>query len=496
MKENKEELKNRIINELKNRKKITVSGIQTEFKVGFALAEEIYFELEETIAANSLKKLINKKVKSLPKDRADFLLEETKQIISHGGALRMMTAYRIANYLHKNNEHFILSGTLHSSYVAYELGINILDTFKYSIHPEVCHGIGYTNSYSIDFRVSANSMDRVLKYIDKSFSSNRLLRVSNISNKGKAFILPGSRALLLDKDLINQSVMVKDYKNVERECLDYEKVVTQNRDKLIVINILGSAPISVINDMFKKLHINIPPIENVIKENPYIIEKLCCYYDDLNIEKCYLPEFRTDYINEIIKAVQPKTINDLIKLIGIGHGSDAWDNNQETLIKNKTITIDELIGSRDDVADYLISKGYPKDLSINIMESVRKGQFNQDNKNELGDLSKTFIKIISKVKYLFPKGHCIALLYNAIYYEYLRERFPEEFFKTYIEDMLVMSPPWFYADKEDKLLRYIEELKSTPTNNLYETKYYDAIKGAKLGILLIKLNLDYLWYEI
>ena len=496
MKENKEELKTRIISELKDRKHISLSGIQTEFKVGFALAEEIYFELEETIAAKSLKKLINKKVKSLPKNRAEFLLEETNHIISHGGALRMMTAFKIASYLHRNNEHFILSGALHSSYVAYELGINIVDTFKYSIHPEICHGIDYTNSYSIDFRVSAKSIDKVLKYIDKLLSSNRLLRVSGISNKGKTFILPGRRVLLLDKSLKKQAMMVKDCKNEEHECLDNEDVVSKNRDKLIVINILGSAPIAVINDMFKKLHKKIPPIENMIKENPHIIEKLCRHYDDLNIEKCYLPEFRTDYTNEIIKTVQPKTINDLIKLISVGHGSDAWDNNQEALIKNKIITIDELIGSRDDVADYLISKGYPKDLSIKIMESVRKGQFNRENINELGDLSETFIKIISKVKYLFPRGHCIALLYNAIYHEYLRERFPEEFFKTYIEDMLVMSPPWFYADKEDKLLRYIKELKSAPINNLYETKYYEAIKGAKLAILLIKLNLTYLWYEI
>ena len=497
MKENKEKLKTRIINELKAKKKITLSGIQTEFKVGFPLAEEIYFELEETIAAKSLKKLINKKVKLLPKNRADFLLEETNQIISHGGAFRMMIAYKIANYLHKNNEHFILSGNLHSSYVAYELGINIVDTFKYSIYPEICHGIGYTNSYSIDFRVSAKSMDKVPKYIDKSLSSDRLLRVSGISNNGKRFIFPGRRVLLLDKSLKKRTMMVKDSKNEEHECLDYEEVVSKNRDKLIVINILGSAPIAVINDMFKKLRKRIPPIENVINENPHIIEKLCCYYDDLNIEKCYLPEFRTDYTNEIIKTVQPKTINDLIKLISVGHGSNAWENNQEALINDKTITIDELIGSRDDVADYLISKGYPKDLSIKIMESVRKGQFNQENINELGDLPETFIKIISKVKYLFPRGHCIALLYNAIYHEYLRERFPEEFFKTYIDIMLVMAPPWFYQDKEDKLLRYIKELKGIlPIPYPYETKYYEAIKGAKLAMLLNRCNLSYLWYEI
>lgn len=495
MKENREELKTRIIDKLKDRKRITLSGIQAEFKVGFALAKEIYFECEEMIAANSLKNVINKKVKFLPKNRADFLLEETNQIVSHGGALRMMTAYKIANYLHKNNEHFILSGNLHSSYVAYELGINIVDTFKYSIYPELCHGIDYSNPYSIDFRVSPNSMDKILKYIDGTLTSDRLLCVSNISKNGKTFVLPGRRVFLLDESLKKQSQIVKDYKNVERQCLDNEEVVSKNRDKLIVINILGSATIAVINDMFKKLNKNILPIENVIKENPHIIEKLCHYYDDLNIEKCYLPDFGTNYTNEIIKAIKPKNLNDLIKLICIEHGTDAWNDNQDTLIKNKTIKIDELISSRDDVADYLISKGCSKNLSIRTMESVRKGRFNQENKNELGDISETFIKVIGKIKYLFPRGHCIAIVYNTIYCEYLREQFPEEFFRTYIENMLVMTPPWFYQNKEDKLFRYINELENEKKEKIYDVKYHEAIKGAKLAILLNRLGLSRLWIE-
>lgn len=495
MMENKEELKTRIINELKTRKRITLSSIQTEFKVGFALAEEIYFELEETIAANKLKRLINKKVKSLPKDRADFLLEETNQIISHGGAFRMMIAYKIANYLHKNNEYFILGGSLHSSYVAFELGINVVDTFKYNIYPELCHGIDYSKPYSIDFRVRPDLISKVLAYIDKSFSSSRLLHTSSISNNGKAFVLPGGRVLLMDRSLIKESMIVKDRKNVEHQCLNNEEIVSKNMEKLIVINILGSVPVALINEMFRKLKKEILPIETVIKENPHIIEKLCHYYDDLNIEKCYLPEFGTNYTNEIIKAVQPKTINDLIKVISVGHGNDVWNNNQEVLIKNKTITIKELIGSRDDVVDYLIKKGYPKDVSTKIMESVRKGQFNQVDKNDLGDISETFIKIFTKIRYLFPKGHCIAILYNVIYCEYLRERFFKEFFKTYIEDMLVMRPPWFYEDKEDKLFRYIEELRNASIDDIYMDKYQEAIKGARLAILLNRLNLSYLWYE-
>lgn len=494
--ENKEELKTKIINELKNRKKITLSGIQTEFKAGFALAEEIYFELEETIAANKLKKLINKKVKSLPKNRANFLLEETNQIINHGGAFRMMIAYKIANYLHKNNEYFILGGSLHSSYVAFELGINVVDTFKYNIYPELCHGIDYSKPYSIDYRVRPELISKVLAYIDKSFSSSRLLHTSSISNNGKAFVLPGRRVLLMDKSLIKESVKVKDRRNVEHECLNNEEIVSKNSEKLIAINILGSAPVAVINEMFRKLKKDILPIETVIKENPHIIEKLCHYYDDLNVEKCYLPQFGTNYTNEIIKAVQPKNINDLIKIITVGHGSVVWNNNQEALFKNKTITIKELISSRDDVVDYLIEKGYPKNVSIRIMESIRRGQFNQVNKNDLGDISETFIKVFTKIRYLFPKGYCIAILYNEIYYEYLKEKYPKEFFKTYIDSMLVMRPPWFYQDKDDKLLRYIEELKNDDEDKLYDGKYSAAISGAKLAILFNKLNLTDLWYGV
>lgn len=496
MKENKEKLKNRIINELKTRKRITLSGIQTEFKVGFALAEEIYFELEETMAANKLKALIRKKAKSLSKNRANLLLEETNQIISHGGAFRMMIAYKIANYLHKNNEYFILGGSLHSSYVAFELGINVVDTFKYNIYPELCHGIDYSEPYSIDYRVRPELISKVLAYIDKSFSSSRLLHTSSISNNSKVFVLPGRRVLLMDKSLKKESVKVKDLRNVERECLNNEEIVSKNSEKLIVITILGSAPVAVINEMFRKLKKDILPIETVINENPHIIEKLCHYYDDLNVEKCYLFQFGTNYTNEIIKAVQPKNINDLIKVINVTHGSVVWNNNQEALIRNKTITIKELISSRDDVVDYLIGKGYPKNISIRIMESIRRGQFNQVNKNDLGDISETFIKIFTKIRYLLPKGNCIAILYNEIYCEYLKEKYPEEFFKTYINRMIVIRPPWFYEDKEDKLFRYIEELKTYVVDKYYRDKYYMAISGAKLAILFNKLNLTYLWHEI
>ena len=58
-----------------------------------------------------------------------------------------------------------------------------------------------------------------------------------------------------------------------------------------------------------------------------------------------------------------------------------------------------------------------------------------------------------------------------------------------------MTPPWFYQNKEDKLFRYINELENEKKEKIYDVKYHEAIKGAKLAILLNRLGLSRLWIE-
>lgn len=49
MKEDREAIKQRILNDIKDKTTISVSWLQREFGIGFSLAKEIYCEFKKTI---------------------------------------------------------------------------------------------------------------------------------------------------------------------------------------------------------------------------------------------------------------------------------------------------------------------------------------------------------------------------------------------------------------------------------------------------------------
>ena len=148
-----------------------------------------------------------------------------------------------------------------------------------------------------------------------------------------------------------------------------------------------------------------------------------------------LPEFGTNFVQNVLKIAKPKTFNDLLIISGITHGTDVWTNNAEKLLKNKIVnSLSEIIGCRDDIMNFLIKKNISNDIAFKIMEDVRKGN---GLKQEYVDIMKLnnvpdfYIDSCNKIKYLFPRAHATAYVIQAVRIGYFKVNHPLVFYAVY-----------------------------------------------------------------
>ncbi len=153
------------------------------------------------------------------------------------------------------------------------------------------------------------------------------------------------------------------------------------------------------------------------------------------------PEFGSPFVvSDILSIAKPKGFSDIIRILGLLHGTGTWFDNAERLIINGVAELSDCIACRDDVMLYLMDKGVSEKDAFSFMEYVRKGiarkkGWNEELQKIINDfnIAEWFTHACTDIGYLFPKSHAASyalmgwrLLYYKLYY-------PEAYYKVWLE---------------------------------------------------------------
>ena len=147
-----------------------------------------------------------------------------------------------------------------------------------------------------------------------------------------------------------------------------------------------------------------------------------------------IPEFGTSFVRGMLMETRPTTMEELIRISGLSHGTDVWLGNAQDIINSGTAKLAQCFCTRDDIMNFLISKGMQEKMSFDIMESVRKGRGLKPEWEEAmreHDVPQWAIDSCHKIKYMFPRGHAVAYVTMGLRVAWYKVYRPQAYYAAY-----------------------------------------------------------------
>ena len=201
-----------------------------------------------------------------------------------------------------------------------------------------------------------------------------------------------------------------------------------------------------------------------------------------------VPEFGTSFVRGMLRETRPSSMEELIRISGLSHGTDVWLGNAQDLVR-QGIPLRECFCTRDDIMNALIANGVEASMAFKTMESVRKGRGLTPQMEEAMRAAsgpQWYVDTCKKIKYMFPKGHAVAYVLMALRIAYFKIYYPEAYYCCYLQrnaesfDATRMTTP-----DVDALRAMIDDIRALDKSERTATKDDEAT----MLEILIEMNL-------
>lgn len=399
----------------------------------------------------------------VPDNAKSRLSEELFSIKRQENAYYYLWFYDLINNK-LNKAQYSLRGCAASSFVCFLLGIshvNPLDE-EVSLHNEFFMGITGEKAPDIDINIDADIWEQVVK------SSKNLAGINKVYRAGfiKTF----------DDNAIEN--MIVDYEASYIELSDEERDIVRKdlqntvKGKGLHSGGLVMIPAGVDEGIFSPLDVDDETGEISLMFDYYSLDRLLDKIDILKHDNCTLnarlykatgyypndddikseqliselnngelsdiPGFRNYFMQGLIHDLKPKNFSGLVKLEAISHGTNTWLDNGQILFNDGKATLENMIGTREDVFEMMFSHGIDGTTAFAIAEDVRKGKMALGKmKPELHEamnnavLPDWYIWSCEQVRYLFPRAHAAEYAQMELRSLYYKIHYPDIYKEAY-----------------------------------------------------------------
>lgn len=147
-----------------------------------------------------------------------------------------------------------------------------------------------------------------------------------------------------------------------------------------------------------------------------------------------VPEFGTAFVRGMLDETQPSTMEELLRISGLSHGTDVWLGNAQEIIAQGIAPLSECVCCRDDIMNYLMDQGVKPKMAFTTMESVRKGKGlkpEMEQAMQEANVPDWFMDCCKKIKYMFPKGHAVAYVTMSLRVAWYKVHRPSAYYCAY-----------------------------------------------------------------